>query len=80
MSRALRADFERLRERGVAATLAPGDEPRFEPEAEPEPEAPPPVDRAPSVAAIETPTATEDVAFAVVEPQRPGWLGRLFGL
>lgn len=75
MSKALRADFERLRERGVAATLAPGDEPRFEPE----PEAPPPVDSPPSVAAIEARTET-DVASAVVEPQRPGWLGRLFGL
>lgn len=74
MSKALRADFERLRERGVAATLAPGDEPSLEPE----PEAPP-VDRRPSGVATET-LSEQDVASAVVEPQRPGWLGRLFGL
>lgn len=74
MSKALRADFERLRERGVAATLAPGDEPRFEPE----PEAPP-VDRPPSVAATQS-LSEPEAASAVVEPQRPGWLGRLFGL
>ena len=69
MSKALRADFERLRERGVAATLAPGDE--HEPEA-------PPVDSPPSVAATEFPSEP-DVASPAVEPQRPGWLGRLFG-
>ena len=74
MSKALRADFERLRERGVAATLAPGDEPRLEPEA------PPPANRPPSVAALASRTESDVVASAVIEPQRPGWLGRLFGL
>lgn len=76
MSRALRGDFERLRERGVAATLAPGDEPRLEPETG----APPPVDSSPAAPAVDALSATEDVASAVVEAQRPGWLGRLFGL
>jgi len=70
MSKALRADFERLRERGVAATLAPGDEPRLEPEAEARP---------PSADLTQN-LSESDIASAVVQPQRPGWLGRLFGL
>lgn len=50
MSAALRGDFRRLRERGVATTLSPGEtevveaaatEPELEAELEPEPERPP---------------------------------------
>lgn len=37
MSAALRGDFERLRERGVALTLTPSEEPEPEPEGNPGP-------------------------------------------
>lgn len=79
MSKALRGDFERLRDRGVATTLAPRDDPQPEPAADvvalfeaaeletatPEPE---PVTQQ----AMDAPGAEND------EP-RPGWFGRLLG-
>jgi len=69
MSKALRGDFERLRERGVATTLAPPDAPQTVEEA-PEPER--------NDTSHELPPVTEDVPADVTAPQ-PGWLGRLFG-
>jgi hypothetical protein len=68
MSAALRGDFERLRERGVAAALVPHDEP--EPTAESvdeEPDDGPAREPEPPAPAVETP------------PQRGGWLSRLAG-
>ena len=49
MSRALRGDFERLRERGVSTTLAPGDDAAPEPTEPPvsPPEPPPEEDASP---------------------------------
>jgi hypothetical protein len=75
MSAAIRGDFERLRDRGVAATLAPRDE-----------DAPGAAD---VIAADEEPAVTE-VATALAEPEaeqgdelpdaaRPGFLARFLG-
>ena len=85
MSKALRGDFERLRDRGVATTLArrdeqhaqptpdepePFEEPELiEPEGEPEPDS-------------ESEPVTQpvtDTPVAEAEEPRPGWLGRLLG-
>ena len=75
MSKALRGDFERLRDRGVATTLAPRDDPQPEPAAdvvEPfearEPASPEPVTQ-----------QVMDAPVAEAEEPRPGWLGRLRG-
>ena len=71
MSKALRGDFERLRERGVAATLAPRDEAETEPEAAaPLPDEPDEPEE-PDLVPTESP---EDVGA----PQA-GWLARLLG-
>jgi hypothetical protein len=81
MSKALRGDFARLRERGVATTLAPQDEPAdehdeheahvadevLEAEAEPEPDEP------------TAPAPVELTPEPEPEEPPPGWLGRLFG-
>jgi hypothetical protein len=77
MSAALRGDFQRLRDRGVAVELAPH-EPGSEPEAPPEPEEP---ERAEPTANDEPPqdTAPETEAEPKPEPERRGWLSRLAG-
>ena len=91
MSAALRGDFQRLRERGVAVSLAP-------PAPESEPEAPSDTETEPAPqAGAEVAEAAEEPrpkpepepAAPVVEPAapvveddrapQPGWLDRLFG-
>ena len=69
MSKALRGDFERLRERGVATTLTPPDEPRAVEEA-PEPES--------SERNLGSPPVTDAVPSEAT-PLQPGWFGRLIG-
>jgi hypothetical protein len=78
MSAALRGDFQRLRDRGVSASLVPQDE------REPGPE-PPAAEPAPPVAGDE-PAGTPVGASAVAPdehtdepPARGGWLSRLTG-
>lgn len=83
MSAAIRGDFQRLRERGVAATLAPRDEE----------DVPEPVEIVPEPEEHEEPAVTV-VAAALAEPvtepqadegdelpdaERHGFLARLFG-
>jgi hypothetical protein len=89
MSAALRGDFQRLRERGVPATLVPHEEPRAEPEP-PEPGAAGAADEddgtadasrrvadaAAGSASRPSPPEAEDGAAG---PPRPGWLARLVG-
>ena len=71
MSKALRGDFERLRERGVATTLAPPDERHaLEQGSEPAVEE--------NELRLESPPLTDDVPTDAPAPQ-PGWLGRLIG-
>jgi hypothetical protein len=70
MSKALRGDFERLRGRGVATTLAPADAQHAEPaldDVEPEPV---------TETAADEPPAIEDVE---ADEPRQGWLDRLLG-
>jgi hypothetical protein len=80
MSAAIRGDFQRLRDRGVAATLAPRDD-----EA-----APSPADVSADREEPEAPEAATALAEPVTEPQadegdelpdadRPGLLARLLG-
>ena len=69
MSKALRGDFERLRGRGVATTLALNDEPVT---AQTVTDSAPGGDESPEPA---IPAAVEDVADAA----RPGWLDRMLG-
>ena len=90
MSKALRGDFERLRDRGVATTLAPKDgeharpapdEPESfgerEPELiEPEP-TPEPVSELTEPEPVTQPATDAPVAEA--EEPRSGWLDRLLG-
>ena len=83
MSAAIRGDFQRLRDRGVAATLAPRDE-----------DAPGAVDVIADVDQEDPEPAVTEVATAVAEPvteseaeqgdelpdaDRPGFLARLLG-
>ena len=90
MSKALRGDFDRLRERGVSVTLAPRE--TAPPETEPveptgpvvetptEPEVEPPEAQAAEPEPEPEPeTADEPEASDELEPSEPGWLGRLFG-
>lgn len=87
MSKALRGDFERLRDRGVATTLAPPDDEHArttpdEPESfekpEPEPELIEPIrEPEPDREPVTPPAAEAPVAEA--EEPGPGWLGRLLG-
>ncbi len=89
MSAALRGDFQRLRERGVPATLVPHEETGAEPEAPPPPDAAGAgdedgvtadaqgvADAAAGSASRPSPPAVEEEA---AEPPRPGWLSRLVG-
>ncbi|MFN8225028.1 MAG: hypothetical protein U0R50_17485 [Gaiellales bacterium] len=86
MASLLRADFARLRARGVATTLAPGSTALVEPEAEaapaPAPESPVEVAPAPesaeSVASEPASTPAEPVAEGSAKRQG-GWLRRLIG-
>jgi hypothetical protein len=90
MSAALRGDFQRLRDRGVPATLVPHEEtrPAQEPPAEPDAAGAADeddvtadasqrvADTAAGSASMPSPPAVEDEA---AEPPRPGWLARLVG-
>ena len=88
MSAALRGDFQRLRERGVPATLVPHEETGAEPEAAPPDaagagdedgvtaDAQGVADAAAGSASRPSPPAVEEEA---AEPPRPGWLARLVG-
>lgn len=81
MSKALRGDFERLRDRGVATTLAPGDEQRAQP-APDEPESSEGLETELTVPPPEPEPVTHPAADASVaedEGPRPGWLDRLLG-
>ena len=73
MSAALRGDFQRLRERGVAVELAP-QEPGSEPEALTEPEE---IERAEPTTKDEPPQDTAPETEP--EPERRGWFSRLAG-
>lgn len=86
MSKALRGDFERLRDRGVATTLAPGEEQRAQPtpdepesseELETELTVPVPVPELAEPEPVTQPVTDSPVAEA--EGPRPGWLDRLLG-
>ena len=92
MSKALRGDFERLRERGVSVTLSPRETPA--PEAEPVEAAAPLVEELPEPAveraegtpaarepepAPEPETSGEREADEEPESAQPGWFGRMFG-
>ena len=91
MSRALRGDFERLRDRGVATTLAPGDETPAEPAAgvdapeeqsEPHAELAAPEPDPEPVTEPVTEQVTESAADAPdAEPDEPrtSWLSRMLG-
>ncbi len=92
MSKALRGDFERLRERGVSVTLAPRETAPPEPKPveptgpvvettkEPEVESPEAQAADPEPESAHEPeTADEPEASGELEPSEPGWLGRLFG-
>ena len=85
MSKALRGDFERLRDRGVATTLAPRDDPQHPqptpdepapeltgPEAEPEL-----TERKPEPEPVTQPSM--DAPDAEADEPRSGWLDRLLG-
>ena len=77
MSKALRGDFERLRERGISVTLSPRETPA--PEAEPVEAAAPLVEELPEPA-VERPEAPAAEREPVPEPEtsQPGWFGRMF--
>ena len=87
MSKALRGDFERLRDRGVATTLAPKDDAPPEPVAEdvvaaapviePEPLTQPDPAPEPEVETAPEPAAEFPVAGA--DEPRGSWLDRLLG-
>jgi hypothetical protein len=92
MSKALRGDFERLRERGVSVTLSPRDTPTPEPEpveaagplveAPPEPAVEPPEAPAaePEPEPVPEPETTGELAGSEEpETSQPGWFGRLLG-
>jgi hypothetical protein len=84
MSKALRGDFERLRERGVAATLALRDEAAATPISDEPPEGPLP-DEPAATPISDGPTGgsaepqLEDTPEGDVRAPSPGWLGRLLG-
>ena len=92
MSKALRGDFDRLRERGVSVTLSPRETPA--PEAEPvEAAAPlveelpePAVERPEALSAAREPepvpepeTSGEREASEEPDTSQPGWFGRMLG-
>ena len=93
MSKALRGDFERLRDRGVATTLAPKDDDPPEPVAEdvlaaapeidPEPLTQPDPEPAPEAEAEPeaemAPEATAELPVAGADEPRGSWLDRLLG-
>ena len=92
MSKALRGDFERLRDRGVATTLAPKDEEHAQPapdepesfeELEPELTEPEPMPEPVSELTEPEPEPmtrpAPDAPVAEAEEPRSGWLDRLLG-
>jgi hypothetical protein len=93
MSAALRGDFQRLRERGVAVSLAPvehesepdaapqDEAPVEPPEPEPEPTPPASAQDEADVEPAEPVRAAEPSTHAVDDADSPqtGWLGRLLG-
>jgi hypothetical protein len=86
MSAAIRGDFQRLRERGVAVSLVPTD---AEPVADAAPQEEEPAERALPSPATDVPAkAREPAPEPAPEPHetqdepaasQPGWLGRLLG-
>lgn len=74
MSAALRGDFQRLRERGVAVALAPH-EPDADPETPPDAEEQPP----PGPSEHDEPEGAAPVTEPEPAPQRRGWLSRFAG-
>jgi hypothetical protein len=92
MSKALRGDFERLRDRGVATTLAPRheeptqpapDEPESFEAPQPELTEPEPIPMPEPVTELTEPEPVTqpatDAPFAEAEEPHSGWLGRLLG-
>ena len=89
MSKALRGDFERLRDRGVATTLAPKDDAPAEPVAEDVVAAAPEIEPEPLTHVAPEPTPEPDVETAPEPPAelpvagadepRGSWLDRLLG-
>jgi len=89
MSKALRGDFERLRDRGVATTLAPKDDAPHEPVAadvvaaapviEPEPSTQPEPEPAPEPEVETAPEPPADAPAAGADEPRGSWLDRLLG-
>jgi hypothetical protein len=78
MSAALRGDFQRLRERGVAVALAP-QEPDADPEASPDPEEPEQLEPTEHDEPQDSAPAAEPEIEPEPAPQRRGWLSRFAG-
>jgi len=81
MSKALRGDFERLRDRGVATTLAPRDE-QHAPPAPDGPESfeePAPELTGPEAEPEPVTQPSMDAPVAEADEPRSGWLDRLLG-
>ena len=92
MSKALRGDFERLRERGISATLYPPETQTPVPEPVEAAAAPvesppePAVERPEALSAAREPepvpepeTSGEREASEEPDTSQPGWFGRMFG-
>jgi hypothetical protein len=83
MSAALRGDFERLRERGVSASLVPHETPEpDDPGSGVEPPAVEALEHAPELPPEALPQASAGRPAETAEeaePARPGWLSRLVG-
>jgi hypothetical protein len=78
MSAALRGDFRRLRERGVAVALAPH-EPDADLETPPDAEEQPPPEPSEHDEPQDTAPVIEPEASPERAPQRRGWLSRFAG-
>ena len=78
MSAALRGDFQRLRERGVAVALAP-QEPDADPEASPDPEEPAQLEPTEHDEPQDSAPVTEPEPSPEPTPERRGWLSRFAG-
>jgi hypothetical protein len=78
MSAALRGDFRRLRERGVAVALAPH-EPDSDPETPPDAEEPAQLEPTERDEPEDAAPVTEPEPSPEPAPQRRGWLSRFAG-
>jgi len=78
MSAALRGDFQRLRERGVAVALAPH-EPDSDPETPPDPNEPAQLEPTEHDEPQDSAPVTEPEPSPEPAPQRRGWLSRFAG-